>query len=338
MSLPEFLKNSLELPIVGSPLFIVSGPELVIAQCQAGIVGSFPALNARPAHMLGEWLTRIEGELGEYRAQNPDKKVAPYAVNQICHASNDRLFADMETCVKHKVPIIITSLRPPAEIVKAAHSYGGVVFHDVINVKHARKAAEQGVDGLILVCAGAGGHAGTLSPFALVREVRQWFKGTILLSGSISDGWSVASALALGADLAYMGTRFIATAEAGAADSYKAALVADHAADDIVYTNLFTGIHGNYLRPSIKAAGLDPDNLPVADKSVMNFGSGGNMGAKAWRDIWGAGQGIGQITDAPSVEELVKRLKAEFTDASENFLSSATFAARGGSLKAGTLA
>lgn len=322
MSLPGFLKNSLELPIVGSPLFIVSGPELVIAQCKAGIVGSFPALNARPAHVLGEWLTRIEGELGEYRAQNPGKKVAPYAVNQICHSSNDRLFGDMETCVQHKVPIIITSLRPPAEIVEAAHSYGGVVFHDVINVKHARKAVEQGVDGLILVCAGAGGHAGTLSPFALVREVRQWFKGTILLSGAISDGWSVASALALGADLAYMGTRFIATQEAAAAAAYKDALTtADYAADDIVYSNLFTGVHGNYLGPSIAAAGLDPKNLPVADKTIMNFGSGGNMGAKAWRDIWGAGQGIGQITDAPPVAELVDRLKIEFAEASERFVS-----------------
>jgi nitronate monooxygenase len=323
MSLPAFLKNSLELPIVGSPLFIVSGPELVIAQCKAGIVGSFPALNARPAHVLGEWLTRIENELGEYRAQHPGKKVAPYAVNQICHASNDRLFADMETCVKHKVPIIITSLRPPAEIVEAAHSYGGVVFHDVINVKHARKAAEQGVDGLILVCAGAGGHAGTLSPFALVREVRQWFKGTILLSGAISDGWSVASALALGADLAYMGTRFIATKEAAAAVAYKDALTAEYAADDIVYSNLFTGVHGNYLGPSIAAAGLDPQNLPVADKTVMNFGSGGNMGAKAWRDIWGAGQGIGLINDAPPVSELVDRLKAEFAEATDRFLSAA---------------
>ena len=204
------------MPVVGAPLFIVSGPELVIAQCKAGIVGSFPALNARPVEKLGEWLSRIEDELGEYAAQHPEKKVAPYAVNQICHASNDRLMKDMETCVKHRVPIIITSLRPPREIVDAAHSYGGVVFHDVINVKHARKAAEQGVDGLILVCAGAGGHAGTLSPFALVREVKQWFKGTILLSGAISDGWSIASALALGADLAYIGTRFIATAEAEA--------------------------------------------------------------------------------------------------------------------------
>jgi nitronate monooxygenase len=216
MPLPAALKGRLELPVVGAPLFIVSGPELVIAQCKAGIVGSFPALNARPVEKLGEWLSRIEDELGEYATRHPEKKVAPYAVNQICHVSNDRLMKDMETCVKHRVPIIITSLRPPLEIVEAAHSYGGVVFHDVINVKHARKAAEQGVDGLILVCAGAGGHAGTLSPFALVREVKQWFNGSILLSGAISDGWSIASALALGADLAYMGTRFIATEEANA--------------------------------------------------------------------------------------------------------------------------
>ncbi|MGO4715103.1 NAD(P)H-dependent flavin oxidoreductase [Bradyrhizobium sp. 2TAF24] len=318
MTLPASLHGKLDLPVVGSPLFIVSGPELVIAQCKAGIVGSFPALNARPVEKLDEWLSRITDELGEYQAANPDKKVAPYAVNQICHASNDRLMKDMETCVKHKAPIIITSLRPPAEIVEAAHSYGGVVFHDVINVKHARKAAEQGVDGLILVCAGAGGHAGTLSPFALVREVKQWFKGTILVSGAISDGWGIASALALGADLAYMGTRFIATEEANADAAYKQALI-DYAAHDTVYTNLFTGVHGNYLGPSIAAAGLDPANLPVADKSKMNFGSGGNMKAKAWRDIWGSGQGIGQITDAPPVAELVGRLKREFGEATADF-------------------
>lgn len=297
MALPALLKNNLELPVVGSPLFIVSGPELVIAQCKAGVVGSFPALNARPVEKLDEWLSRIEDELGEYKSRNPGKKVAPYAVNQICHASNDRLMKDMETCVKHRAPIIITSLRTPAEIVEAAHSYGGLVFHDVINVKHARKAAEQGVDGLILVCAGAGGHAGVLSPFALVREVKQWFDGAILLSGAISDGFGIASALTLGADLAYMGTRFIATKEANADEAYKSALT-QHAAHDIVYTNLFTGVHGNYLGPSIAAAGLDPDNLPVADKTKMNFGSGGNMKSKAWRDIWGSGQGIGQILDA----------------------------------------
>jgi nitronate monooxygenase len=319
MSLPVSLTGRLQLPVVGAPLFIVSGPELVIAQCKAGVVGSFPALNARPVEKLGEWLTRIEDELGEYAAQHPEKKVAPYAVNQICHVSNDRLMKDMETCVRHKVPIIITSLRPPLEIVEAAHAYGGVVFHDVINIKHARKAAEQGVDGLILVCAGAGGHAGMLSPFALVREVKQWFKGTILLSGAISDGWSIAAALALGADLAYLGTRFIATEEANADSAYKSALTA-HAAQDIVYSNLFTGVHGNYLGPSIVAAGLDPDHLPVADKSKMNFGSGGNMKVKAWRDIWGSGQGIGQIADAPPVAELVERLKIEFADASGDFM------------------
>lgn len=323
MALPALLKDSLELPVVGSPLFLVSGPELVIAQCKAGIVGSFPALNARPVEKLDEWLSRIEDELGEYKSLNPGKKVAPYAVNQICHASNDRLMKDMETCVKHRAPIIITSLRPPAELVEAAHSYGGLVFHDVINVKHARKAAEQGVDGLILVCAGAGGHAGTLSPFALVREVKQWFDGAILLSGAISDGFAIASALTLGADLAYMGTRFIATKEANADEAYKSALT-QHAAHDIVYTNLFTGVHGNYLGPSIAAAGLDPDNLPAADKTKMNFGPGGNMKSKAWRDIWGSGQGIGQIADAPPVAELVDRMKREFDQARQDFLMRAS--------------
>jgi nitronate monooxygenase len=272
--------------------------------------------------MLDDWLTRIEDELADYKAKHPGAKVAPYAVNQICHASNDRLFRDMEVCVRHKVPITITSLRPPKEIVEAAHSYGGLVFHDVINVKHAQKAAEQGVDGLILVCAGAGGHAGTLSPFALLREVKQWFNGTILLSGAIADGWSIASALALGADLAYIGTRFIATAEANADPRYKQALI-DHAASDIVYSNLFTGVHGNYLGPSIAAAGLDISNLPVADKSKMNFGSGGNMKQKAWRDIWGSGQGIGQITDAPPVAELVERLRCEFDEARSDFVKRA---------------
>ncbi len=319
MGLPKVLQNSLELPVVGSPLFIVSGPELVIAQCKAGIVGSFPALNARPAHVLEEWIVRIKTELAAYQAANPDKKVAPFAVNQICHASNDRLAHDTEVCTRLEVPIIITSLRPPAEVVEAAHSYGGVVFHDVINVKHARKAAEQGVDGLILVCAGAGGHAGTLSPFALVHEVKSWFKGTILLSGSIADGASIAGALAMGADLAYMGTRFIATEEANADQGYKQALI-DYAADDIVYSNLFTGVHGNYLAPSIAAAGLDPANLPEADKSKMNFGSGGNTKQKAWKDIWGAGQGLGSIHDSPKVADLVARLKQEYLDAARSFI------------------
>lgn len=318
MPLPACLEGHLELPVIGSPLFIVSGPELVIAQCKAGIVGSFPALNARPAHVLEEWIVRIKTELAEYQAANPDKKVAPFAVNQICHASNDRLAHDTEVCTRLQVPIIITSLRPPAEVVEAAHSYGGVVFHDVINVKHAKKAAEQGVDGLILVCAGAGGHAGTLSPFALVREVKQWFKGTVILSGALSDGYGIASALALGADLAYMGTRFVATAEGNADENYKKSLI-EYAADDIVYTNLFTGVHGNYLAPSVAAAGLDPHNLPEADKSKMNFGSGGNMKQKAWKDIWGSGQGIGQIVDAPPAGELIARLKAEYAQACKEF-------------------
>ncbi|MEC8545611.1 MAG: nitronate monooxygenase family protein, partial [Pseudomonadota bacterium] len=302
---------------------LVSGPELVIAQCKAGIIGSFPALNARPAEVLDEWLTRINIELEEYKAANPDAVVAPYAVNQICHASNDRLMEDMETCVKHKVPIIITSLRPPAEIVEAAHSYGGVVYHDVINVKHARKAAEEGVDGLILVCAGAGGHAGALSPFALLREVKEWFDGTILLSGAIGDGFCVASALAMGADLAYMGTRFIATEEANADQNYKDMLI-QSAADDIVYSSLFTGVMGNYLKPSIAAAGLDPNNLPEADKSKMNFGSGGNMKTKAWKDIWGSGQGLGGIQDVEPVEAVVSRLETEYRTAIDSLVQRAS--------------
>ena len=244
----------------------------------------------------------------------PDQPAAPFAVNQICHASNDRLMQDMDSCVRHEVPVIITSLRPPLEIVKAAHSYGGVVFHDVINVKHARKAAEQGVDGLILVCEGAGGHAGTHSPFALVREVKEWFDGTVLLSGSISDGHSIASALALGADLAYIGTRFIATKEANADQRYKDMLIAS-SASDIVYSSLFTGVHGNYLKPSISNAGLDPNDLPSADKSKMNFGSGGNTKSKAWKDIWGSGQGIGSIKDNPSVQDLVNELTEQFDKA-----------------------
>ena len=322
MSIPSHIKDNLSIPVIGSPLFLVSGPELVIAQCKAGIIGSFPALNARPQHVLEEWIIRIKTELAEYQEQNPDAKVAPFAVNQICHGSNDRLMDDMATCVKQEVPIIITSLRPPAELVEAAHSYGGLVYHDVINVRHAKKAAEQGVDGLILVCAGAGGHAGALSPFALLREVKQWFDGTIILSGSIGDGYSVASSLALGADFAYMGTRFIATKEANADPEYKK-MLEESAADDIVYSSLFTGVSGNYLKPSIKNAGMDPDNLPDADKSSMNFGSGGNTKSKAWKDIWGSGQGIGLIEDSPSVGELVDRIKAEFHSAVEELSSKA---------------
>jgi nitronate monooxygenase len=319
MSLPKILEGNLSIPVIGSPLFLVSGPELVIAQCKAGIVGSFPALNARPQHVLAEWIIRIKTELAEYQAANPDAKVAPFAVNQICHGSNDRLMDDMQTCVEQEVPIIITSLRPPAELVEAAHSYGGLVFHDVISVRHAKKAAEQGVDGLILVCAGAGGHAGALSPFALVREVKEWFDGTIILSGSIGDGYSVASSLALGADLAYMGTRFIATEEANADIGYKK-MLEESAADDIVYSSLFTGVHGNYLKPSIDKAGLDSNNLPEADKSSMNFGSGGNTDAKAWKDIWGSGQGIGGIVDSPPVQELVDRIQSEYEEATQEFI------------------
>ena len=316
--IPDSIKDNISIPVIGAPLFLISVPDLVIAQCKSGIIGSFPALNARPQHVLEEWIVKIKTELKEYQEQNPDKKVAPFAVNQICHGSNDRLQADMEICVKHEVPVIITSLRPPLEVVEAAHSYGGLVFHDVINVRHAKKAADMGVDGLILVCAGAGGHAGALSPFALLREVKSWFDGTIILSGSIGDGYSVASALALGADFAYLGTRFIATQEANAEPEYKQMLI-ESSANDIVYSNLFTGVLGNYLKPSIQNSGLDPDNLPTADKSAMNFGSGGNTDSKAWKDIWGSGQGIGLIEDAPTVEELVDRLKSEFTEASSEF-------------------
>ena len=316
MALVPHLKGKLKIPVVGAPLFIVSGPELVISQCKAGVVGSFPALNARPQEVLDEWLIQIKEELDKHNQENPDSPAAPFAVNQICHASNDRLMQDMESCVKHEVPIIITSLRPPLEIVEAAHSYGGVVFHDVINVRHAKKAAEQGVDGLILVCAGAGGHAGTHSPFALVREVKEWFDGTILLSGSISDGHSIASSLALGADLAYIGTRFIATKEANADQRYKDMLI-ESSASDIVYSSLFTGVSGNYLKPSIEKAGLDPDNLPGADKSKMNFGSGGNTKSKAWKDIWGSGQGIGSIKSDPSVQDLVYELTEQYEQAYE---------------------
>mgnify|MGYP001275991519 CR=1 FL=1 len=320
MPIAKHIKDNISMPVIGAPLFLVSGPDLVIAQCKAGVIGSFPALNARPQHVLEEWIIRIKTELAQYQEENPDAKVAPFAVNQICHGSNDRLMQDMDTCVKHEVPIIITSLRPPAEVVEAAHSYGGLVFHDVISVRHAKKAAEQGVDGLILVCAGAGGHAGALSPFALLREVKEWFDGTVILSGSIGDGHAVASAIALGADFAYLGTRFIATQEANADSEYKK-MLEESAAADIVYSSLFTGVLGNYLKPSIKNAGLDPDNLPDADKSAMNFGSGGNTDSKAWKDIWGSGQGIGGIKDSPSVAELVGRIKSEYEEAFTDFKS-----------------
>jgi len=318
--LPDILKNNLSIPVVAAPLFIISRPNLVIAQCKAGVVGSFPALNARPQELLSDWIKEIKDELGEYQAQNPGKKVAPFAVNQICHLSNDRLLADVETCVKHEVPIIITSLRPPADLVKAIHSYGGLVFHDVINTRHAQKAVSEGVDGLILVCAGAGGHAGALSPFALLRETREWYDGTILLSGAISDGYSVASALAMGADLAYIGTRFIATQESEAEDDYKQMLI-DSSAKDVVYTNYFSGVHGNYLSPSVIKSGMDPDNLPEADKTKMNFNAGGNAAKKVWKDIKGCGQGLSPIKDSPAVADLVENMKKEFAEASTAFSS-----------------
>jgi nitronate monooxygenase len=314
MPIPALLQRRLSLPVIGAPLFIVSVPDLVIAQCKAGIVGAFPALNARPQALLEEWIVRIKAELAEFQAANPGMPVAPFAVNQIVHGSNDRLEHDVEICIRHEVPIMITSLRPPADVVKAAHSYGGIVLHDVISVRHAEKALEQGVDGLILVCAGAGGHAGALSPFALLSEVRRFYDGTLVLSGAIANGRSILAAQAAGADLAYMGTRFLATAEANAKPEYKA-MVLGSSAKDVIYTPLFTGVHGNYLRGSIAAAGLDPDDLPTADKSRMSFASTGNARPKAWRDIWGSGQGVGSIDDAPPVAELVRRLKAEYAAA-----------------------
>lgn len=309
--LPQVLRH-LSLPVIGAPMFIASGPALVAAQCKAGIVGAFPALNARPAELLDGWLTEIQNELAAWKDAHPSAAVGPIAVNQIVHQSNDRLAHDVAVCVQHRVPIIISSLRaPPREMLDAIHGYGGIVLHDVISIRHAEKALEAGVDGLILVCAGAGGHAGTLSPFALVGEARRLFSGPLVLSGAIATGDAVLAAQAMGADLAYIGTRWLATQEANVAPAYRDALIAS-VASDVVYTNLFTGVHGNYLRASIVNAGLDPDDLPVADKSKMNFGSGGDSKAKAWRDIWGAGQGVGLIDDAPGAAEVVQRLKAEY--------------------------
>ena len=309
MSLPEILERKLSIPVIGSPMFIVSTPELVIAQCKAGIVGSFPALNARPKEELAVWLEKITTELAAFKAANPSRKVAPFAVNQIVHTSNDRVMHDIEVCVRYKVPIIITSLRPPNEVVDAIHGYGGMVFHDVISIRHARKAIDAGVDGLILVCAGAGGHAGLLSPFALVPEVRTIFDKTIVLAGAISSGASILAAQAIGADLAYMGTRFIATREANATDAYKQ-MILKSAAADIVYTAVFSGVSGNYLSMSVAQAGLDPLSLPQ-DQGEMNY----NSEKKAWRDIWSAGQGVGQIEDIPGVAELVERLAREYAAA-----------------------
>ncbi|KQZ72761.1 2-nitropropane dioxygenase [Sphingopyxis sp. Root214] len=310
MALPPIF-DRLRLPVIGSPLFIVSGPELVIAQCKAGVVGSFPALNARPQSLLDEWLHQITEELAAWDRANPDRLSAPYAVNQIVHKSNDRLLDDIATCEKWKVPITITSLGAREELNQAVHGWGGITLHDIIDDRFARKAIEKGADGLIPVAAGAGGHAGRQSPFALVQEIREWFDGPIALSGAIGHGRSVLAAQACGADLAYIGSAFIATAEANAEDSYKNGIV-EGRAGDIVYSNLFTGVHGNYLRQSIVAAGMDPDNLPEGDLKTMNFGSGGNTKVKAWKDIWGSGQGIGPVTAVRPVAEYVAELEAQY--------------------------
>jgi nitronate monooxygenase len=319
MTLPALLEG-LALPVVAAPMFISSGPELVIAQCTAGVVGSFPALNARPASALREWLQRITAALAEHEAAHPELLTAPFAVNQIVHRSNDRLDEDVQACVDHRVPIIITSLGARPDINAAIHSYGGMVFHDVINNEFARKAIDKGADGLIAVAAGAGGHAGTVSPFALVQEIRTWFDGPLLLSGAIGHGRSILAAQAAGADLAYVGSAFLATQEADASSAYKEMITASTSAD-IVYTNLFTGVHGNYLRGSISAAGLDPDNLPLSEPSAMNFGSGGNINAKAWKDIWGAGQGIATISATLPTAQLVARLRREYDTAMDELLA-----------------
>ena len=311
MSIPAFLENKLSLPVIAAPLFIISHPPLTLAQCLAGVIGAFPALNARPKEQLDDWLAELTEKLAAAQAAEPKRRIAPYAVNQIVHSSNDRLDHDMQLCEKYKAPMLITSLRAPGDVVKQAHAWGGVVFHDVISIRHAEKALEAGVDGLILVCAGAGGHAGMLSPFALVREVRRFYDGPIALSGAIAHGASILAAQAMGADFAYMGTRFIATEEARAVEGYKQMIV-DSTAQDIVYSSLFTGIHGNYLKESVRKAGLDPDNLPSADKTAMNFGQGA---VKAWKDIWGSGQGVGQMDDVPPTAVLVERLQAEYRDA-----------------------
>ncbi len=330
MALPPILSERLRIPVIGSPLFIVSGPELVIAQCKAGVVGSFPALNARPVSQLDEWLAQITEELADWDRKNPDRLSAPFALNQIVHKTNNRLEEDVELAVKYRVPVTITSLGAREDVNAAIHSYGGVVLHDVINNKFARKAVEKGADGLIPVAAGAGGHAGGLSPFALIQELREWFDGPIALSGAIANGRAVLGAQAMGADLAYIGSAFIATQEARAVQGYKDMIV-ESSGEDIVYSNLFTGVHGNYLRPSIERAGLDPDNLPHADPSKMNFGSGGNQEAKAWKDIWGCGQGIGAVKSIPTAGELVDRLAAEY-EAAKSELAAKTALTRGGAL------
>lgn len=315
MSLPEILKNRLRLPVVASPMFILSNPDLVIALCKAGVVGSFPALNARPADQLEVWLKRITEELAAWDAANPDRPSAPFAVNQIVHRSNNRLQHDLEMCVKYKVPIVITSLGARVDVNEAVHSYGGIVLHDIINNKFAKKAIEKGADGLIAVAAGAGGHAGTQSPLALIQEIREWFDGPLLLSGAIATGDSVLAAQAMGADLAYIGSAFIATDEANADPRYKQAIV-ESSAEDIVYSSLFTGVHGNYLRRSIELAGMDPDNLPEGDPSQMDFGEKPDLGgAKVWKDIWGSGQGIGAVKETVPAAKAVERLQREYAAA-----------------------
>ncbi|MBB3592634.1 nitronate monooxygenase [Rhizobium sp. BK529] len=310
MALPPILTDNLRLPVIGSPLFIISHPALTLAQCKAGVIGAFPALNARPESQLDEWLAMMSEDLAHHNARHPERPAAPFAVNQIVHMSNKRLEHDLMLCVKYKVPIVISSLGAVPEVNAAVHSYGGIVLHDIINNRHANSAIRKGADGLIAVAAGAGGHAGTLSPFALVQEIRAWFDGPLLLAGAIATGDAILAAQAMGADMAYIGTPFIATEEARAADAYKQAIV-EGAAADIVYSNYFTGVHGNYLKPSIRAAGLDPDNLPDADPSKMDFEQA-TGGAKAWKDIWGSGQGIGAIKAVEPVAKLVDRLEAEY--------------------------
>ena len=323
MILPSVLnKDNFSVPVIGAPLFIISNPDLVIAQCKAGVLGSFPALNARPKELLDDWLAQITEELESYKLKNPSVPVAPYAVNQIVHKSNARLDNDLEMCVKYKVPVIITSLGARPELNEAIHSYGGIVLHDVINNRFAHKAIEKGADGLVAVAAGAGGHAGVISPFALIQEIREWFKGPLALSGSIATGSAVLAAQAAGADFGYIGSAFIATKEANANDGYKNAIT-KYAADDIVYTNLITGVHGNYLKPSLANAGFDPDNLPTSDPSKMDFGPEGMEKKKAWKDIWGCGQGISAIKDVLSTERLVDRLKEEYEEARDKILNNA---------------
>ncbi|MEO0607430.1 MAG: nitronate monooxygenase family protein [Pseudomonadota bacterium] len=315
MALPPVLQN-LRIPVIGSPLFIISNPDLVIAQCKAGVVGSFPALNARPEAQLDEWLDRITTELAEYDAKNPDRPSAPFAVNQIVHKTNNRLDHDVEMCVKYKVPVVITSLGARVEVNEAIHSYGGIVLHDIINTIFARKALEKGADGLIAVAAGAGGHAGTISPLALIQDIREFFDGPLALSGAMGNGGAVAAAQAMGADFGYIGSAFISCHEANADEGYKDMIV-ESDAKDIIYSNLFTGVHGNYLAPSVAQAGLDPNDLPESDPSAMNFGSGGNQEAKAWKDIWGCGQGIGAVKTRMSTAEYVDKLEAEYVGAIE---------------------